>query len=139
MPDSDRLNHLRRQRALLQEHLAWLEAEITAETARGAAERPASKAPVAETASKTEAEDIARGGSLDPDREVRAATAAGSTSHAAAEDARDDNADQILEHYRSSPQNLQQDVRRGCLVYFIVALVLLAAGVVGLYYALRRH
>ena len=57
---AERLDHLRRQRALLLEHLAWLEAEIARESPSPTLPKPA-PAPVAaaaEPAIETSAGDI---------------------------------------------------------------------------------
>lgn len=45
--------------------------------------------------------------------------------------------DAILHQYQVEPTNVQRDVRRGCLLYFVIASVLLGAGVWLLYVALR--
>ena len=39
--------------------------------------------------------------------------------------AEDEDANAILEQYRSSPRSLQQEIRQGCFLYFFGALLLL--------------
>jgi hypothetical protein len=106
---SDRLTELQRQRALVQEQLAWFDREIARETGQGAptaaspssAERPADTAPVAETPII--------------DRE----------------------AEKILERYRHAGHPVKDEVKRGCLLYFFAAFALLALGLTAFWF-LRR-
>lgn len=114
---SDRLAELRRQRALVQTHLAWLDAEI----ARTAGTLP----PAAPASSASAAPAAAAGGALppvaateDPPRMVAAA-------------------DTILEEYRVPESTLKSDVRKGCFLYFIAAFAAVAAGVLVLYFLFR--
>lgn len=109
MPDTDRLAELRRQRARIEDHLAWLDREIAAEEkALGVTGAPA-EAP---RAAATTAEVSAAG-----------------TAH---------DTDAMLEEYRAPAEDLKKDVRNGCLFYFAAALVALAAIVAVLYYVARR-
>lgn len=57
---------------------------------------------------------------------------------APAADARADDADEILEQYRVAPAALQTDIRKGCLLYFIGALVFVGGVVAGLYLVFRK-
>lgn len=99
---SDRLDELNRQRALLQEHLLWLDREIERErggapaAAQADTRLPASRAPLPLTA------------------------AVGNTGEPIAEE--------ILDQFGSGPENLQADTRKGCLTLFFVALGLLFCG-----------
>jgi hypothetical protein len=107
----DRLQELLHQKALLNEQAAWLEREIIAERARiGAIPEPTSKAP----------------DESPPDEPLPDAPA----SPAAA----DANVNAILEQYRSNPRSLQQEVRRGCFLYFFGALALLGLVVAVIYF-----
>lgn len=109
---SDRLAELQRQRALVQEHLAWLDREIAA-TGKGL-ERPAPAAtPLTATA--------------------QPATPAAVATKPEPSEAK---IDELLAQYRSAPGAVRQDVRKGCLLYFALALVVLAASVAILYFAL---
>lgn len=107
---SDRLATLRRQRAFLQDHLAWIDAEIAAATGTPSTsvEPPAAAVP----------------------------SGAVSESTAPAEVSAD--ADAILAEYRGSPGAVEQDVRRGCFLYFAAGLVLLALGGLVVYLAFRH-
>lgn len=104
---SDRLSELRRQRALIEAHLAWLDREIAAASTAGASVPPTAgsakvAAPVPNRAPLSE-------------REMEA----------------------LLQPYRASPQSVRQDVRKGCLLYFFLGLLLLALGVTALAFLLR--
>jgi hypothetical protein len=108
---ADRLQELLHQKALLNEQAAWLEREIIVERARiGALPEPAPKAP----------------GESPPDEPLPDASASPS--------AVDANATAILEQYRSSSRSLQQEVRRGCFLYFFGALALLGLVVAVIYF-----
>jgi hypothetical protein len=48
-------------------------------------------------------------------------------------------ADAILEEYRVAPDTLKTDIRKGCLLYFIGALALVALGVSVLYFLISKH
>jgi len=132
---ADRLAELLRQRALLHEHLAWLDAEIAAASGPAAtasatappavAIRPATTAPrlpapVAPAAAAIPAPALAP--------PVGTAPTPGLTEA---------SAEAILSEYQVKPDNLRQDVRKGCLLYFAASFVLLGLGVLGLYFALR--
>jgi hypothetical protein len=128
---ADRLNELLRQRALLQQHVAWLDAEIAA------AADPSGAAPAATpvTAPSTPPSPPANAPLAGPDPAHRpsappppAAPAIGAVSP-----------DAILEEYRSAPGTLQQDVRKGCFLYFAAALALLGLGVTVLYFAISSR
>lgn len=106
----DRLAELVRQRALVQEHLGWLNREIAAaaETARvgppgesAATNPPAAAAPVAPAIPGFDADEIAA-------------------------------------RYQVSPVTVKNDVRKGCLLYFVAGLGLLVAATAGLYFLLRQ-
>ena len=115
---SDRLAELRRQRALVQTHLSWLDREIAAAAAN--ADSPADSSPRRETAPATVAPSSAAlvAGPVPP-----------STSAA----------DSILERYRTEPGTLQRDVRQGCFLYFAAACVLLGLGVLAMYFLISAR
>lgn len=109
---SDRLAELRRQRQLIQEHLAWLDHEIAA---AGAAPPEAAPEPAA-----------AANNAPAPKPPVESAAVAA-------------EADALLRQYSSSPESLQKDVRKGCFLYFALASVAVIALVTVLYFALSRR
>ncbi len=99
---SDRLDELRRQRALQREHLEWLEREIAA--LEGAAQpRPAE--PM-----------------LPPRLE-----------------AQDPDAEAILEEYRRPAASIERRTKAGCVIYFAIAMGILALLVTLLYLAERAR
>ena len=109
---SDRLAELQRQRALVQEHLAWLDREIAA------AGKPTDRSlPAAATTTAT-------------------TLPATPTAVAPKPTPSEVHVDELLAQYRSAPGAVRQDVRKGCLLYFALALVVLAASVAILYFAL---
>lgn len=110
---SDRLAELVRQRALVQEHLAWLNREIAA------AAEAARVVPPAENA-----------GAAPPDRPASAVSVAPAVAGL--------DADEIMARYQVSPVTVKNDVRKGCLLYFVAGLGLLAGVVVVLYVLLRQ-
>ncbi|HSI09570.1 MAG: hypothetical protein ACAH89_02020 [Rariglobus sp.] len=107
---SDRLRHLQRQRALLSEHLAWIDSEIARET----------PAPSAAPAATTPAESIAPSPSPAASPEVPA------------------EADALIEKYAAQERQNPDDLRRGCLYVFASAVILLAAGVTAVWLLFYR-
>jgi hypothetical protein len=116
---SDRLAELRRQRALVQTHLAWLDAEIAREAGPAPALPPATPATIpAAPPSVSDGALPALSATEEPPRMTPAA-------------------DTILEEYRVPESALKSDVRKGCFLYFAAALAAVAAGVVVLYLLFR--
>ncbi|PTY07335.1 hypothetical protein DB347_08520 [Opitutaceae bacterium EW11] len=107
----DRVDELLRQRRLIQEHLAWLDREIARETGK-----PAAVSPLTSIAHV-----------LSP---------AGAQSPAAVEPS---GSDPILAQYEQNPQNLQQDVRKGCLTAFAIGMALFLGSVGIAYFFYARH
>jgi hypothetical protein len=134
---SDRLRELLRQRALLQEHLTWLDREIAAESRPGPASPPpwAEMPPVPAVADLPTAPVVPAPMPHSPAAAVISIRPAPSTASVAAAA----NPDAILEEYRVAPAALQQDIRRGCFFYFAAALVVFALGVVVLYFLLSSR
>lgn len=124
----DRLAELLRQRALVQEHLAWLNQQIAdaAEAAKGkgagTAAPPRPSTPNATASAPPVSATAAPISSLAPHL-------SGSTTNALPADA-----EEILAKYRVEPTTVKQDVRKGCLLYFCAALLLIGAGLVGFYF-----
>jgi len=109
-PMSDRLTELQRQRALMQEHLDWLDQEIAAAGDRTTPARPAQ--PPAQT------------------KPVFTVTPPASGQ----------NAETILAQYQSDQQAMKKDVRKGCFLYFAGAFLMLVLAVWALYlYSRRLH
>jgi hypothetical protein len=128
MPDSPRLAELRRQRALIQQHLAWLEREIaSADTATAPAARSTASANVPPSASSNKP-------AAAPDTSAKCIDALSTALPVPAET----EAEAILDQYRTPTDALQHDVRTGCLLYFVGAFVLLAGVVAVLYFALKH-
>lgn len=134
----DRLQDLLRQRALVQEQLAWLDREIAAASGQSPSPTPASRlattassmprtAPLAPSYLAGQAAAIARHATASP----TAATAENPAVNTAAE--------AILEEYRIPVDSLRTDVRRGCFLYFFIALALVGAGVTALYFLISKR
>lgn len=116
MHEPDRLHELRRQRTLMQEHLAWLDREIAAEL--GQTEATERATPI--------------------DVPVLAPPVAGQIqARADSKTVMEQEAETAMAEYRIAPQDIQQDVRKGCLIYFAIGFLLFAAAVVGMYFALQ--
>ncbi len=113
---SDRLSELQRQRALALEQLVWLDREIARESGQAPAVPAPTAAPAAPAATPT----------VPARREMSAAAARA--------------ADEIIAQYQASPESTTKDVKRGCYIYFFVALgtVLLVVGTVYLFYLRRK-
>jgi hypothetical protein len=135
---SDRLRELLRQRALLQEHVEWLDREIAAVRSSASAGPESrveeSASPVAVTAATRFASVGAPAPTSDAET-AQGAFAEVSATPTAAIPPEVAAADAIIEEYRVPPETLRTDVRKGCLLYFFTALGLLALAVVALYFA----
>ncbi len=125
MPAPDRLSELLRQRALIQEQMAWIESEIAAASGQ---QRPIDPAEAPNLGSPAPAKPPAV--VPYPSTPTAAEPAAPAADGAAAEE--------IIDQYRVAPDTLKTDLRKGCLLYFIGALALVALGVVGLYFFFQR-
>ncbi len=112
---SDRLQDLQRQRALVQEQLAWLDREIAAIQKTKISVLPPEPAAIVIPATAPKSAPISFG-------DVAAAERA---------------AEEILAQYQQESQSLQKTVKRGCFLYFIAALGLLVLGVFALYLVKR--
>ena len=120
---SDRLKELQRQRALLQEHLAWLDHEIAGESGRADETKPVAAGPAGVTFSAPK-----------PQPAVPAFPSPESASAATAA------AEAIIEKYQRTTPSVQSEVKRGCFLYFFLALALVGAGVLALYlYTAHKH
>jgi len=134
---SDRLTELRRQRALVQEHLAWLDREIAEASGADSSAGPVFPPSSAASDVPPPAAAVVVAAALKARAAVPAVSATTPTpvpespAVAAAADA-------ILDEYRVAPDALKTDVKKGCFLYFALALVLVAAVVVAMYFALRH-
>lgn len=119
---ADRLAELHRQRALLQEHLAWLDREIVEAS-------PPTKPSGSGVALPTPAITSAA-----PERSARevAIPAPPPSGSGLAPDT-------ILDEFRVAPDTLRTDVRKGCILYFVGAFAVLALCIMVMYYALSRR
>lgn len=129
---SDRLQELLRQRALVEEHLAWLDGEIAAAGGESADKSEAPLWPAASPAKPASPNPAVSALTATPP-----AVALPSTPALPPEVAK--VADQIIEEYRVEPKALHTDVRKGCLLYFFAALGLVILGAVGFYFAYHHE
>lgn len=120
----DRLAELRRQRALVAQHLAWIDAELTAAGAGQTAAKAPATAPAPNETSAT----------VDPaplHAEVPAPVAEELDPAVVLANAR---ADEIIEKYRATEALDPAATKRGCLVLFGALFVLVGAAVLAIYY-----
>jgi hypothetical protein len=118
---SNRLTELQRQRALVQQHLAWIEREIATEAAQSGA--PVHLSPP----TPPEASPPAAG--VFHERPVALAAFGGAS-----------DADAIIAQYRNESSSVKEEVRRGCFLYFALAFLLAGIAVIALYlYTRSRH
>lgn len=137
---SDRLSELLRQRALLQEHLAWLDREIdgAARTSSNAALPRPIPTDVVSFPPTPELPHVSVA-AIPPAPSVPALTARLAVPASPAENVVVSGAEAILDRYRVEPRSVQQDVRKGCLLYFAAAFVLLGLGVTALYFLISSR
>ena len=100
---SDRLEAFQRQRALLREHIAWLDREIAALEGTAPPYAPAAPPPLAAANPLVETE-----------------------------------AEAILAEYRQPSVSIQKRAKLGCLIYFLIALAVMAAAVAVLFVMVKR-
>jgi hypothetical protein len=94
---SERSEELRRQRDLLREHLAWIEREISAEAARPAPDIERADAPPVLASAPFQALPVAS----------------------------DSDAERILAEFRRTSPAIQSQTKRGCILYFAIAVALI--------------
>lgn len=104
----DRLTDLQRQRTLIADHLAWLDRQIATESVHKTSPTPS--APAAQVAGPVLAPTPISAPLPSPS-----------------------DAEAILAQYQTHPASLREDVRKGCLLYLMLAFALVAAGVAMLY------
>lgn len=120
----DRLAELRRQRALVAQHLAWIDAELTA---AGAGQPPSSSAspgaaapaPAPVPATTTLAAEASPSPAVDLDPSLVLANT---------------RADEIIEKYRATEALDPRAAKRGCLVLFGAIFILGAVTLFAVYY-----
>jgi len=133
----DRLHELLRQRALLQEHLAWLDREIAAAGDAVLEAPPETGTPGILPVETTFVPAPA------PSMGILQGTAVSILSNAAvpAEPVAPlppevaQLADTIIDEYRVPPKTLHTDVKKGCFLYFFAALGLVILAAVAFYFA----
>ena len=121
----DRLNELLRQRALIQEHLSWLDRQIITESDG-----------ISPLASRSTTSGQSAAG-----KQLLVSTLLPFTPAGLPDPAQSNHeADAILADYKKDPQRQQTDVKRGCFLYFLGALAFVSL-VVFLFYFFysRRH
>lgn len=148
---SDRLPELLRQRALVQEHLAWLDREIAAASGAPLTPPPSalsdpSKLTLRQTPAPASAPlpaapsyVAAQAAAITQHAAASRAAAAASTAASAESPLVTATAESILDEYRVPPDTLKTDVRKGCFLYFFVALGAVAALVTVLYFVLHHE
>lgn len=127
---SDRLAELVRQRALVQEHLAWLNREIAA-AAEAAKPAPVPDGPTTAGSPASEA--------TTPSPSIPTATrpaGAAPVLPVAPPAAAAVDPDEIIARYQVAPTAMKQDLRKGCLLYFAGAFILLGLIITILYLTL---
>lgn len=112
---SERLRHLQRQQALLREHLAWIDAEIVRETTP--------VVPVIAAAPASTESLPAAPSAVAPPPATPPALA---------------DADALIERYAADERQNPDDIRRGCLVFFIGGLIVFAAIVAAIWLGYYR-
>ena len=135
----DRLTELVRQRALVSDHLAWLDREIERTTAEatipaaagGVMAAPTSATPLPQNPSPVSAVKPPAAATVVIPAQPGPPEIRGDAALATNED--------ILEQYRVSPTTVHQDVRKGCLLYFAAAFVVLGIVVAILYFTISNR
>lgn len=158
---SDRLAELRRQRALVEDHLAWLEREIAVAEKAGGVGLPTSPSPaitstpsgaLAQAAAPLRPAPASIAGNQPPASPLRPAEPPLVISTPAPQPTASSRLfprtiattqqpalpSASLGEYRVSPGAVKEDVRKGCLLYFAAAFVLLFIGVGILWMIFRR-
>jgi hypothetical protein len=123
----DRISELVRQRALVSEHLAWLDREIAK---AGAIVEPAASAratPATSGVSAASSEQLPEKPTLGV-----ASSSAATTPPAGIPS----ETELLLDQYRVTPAAVKEDVRKGCLLYFIGAFVILGIIIAVLYFTI---
>lgn len=128
----DRLSELARQRALVSEHLAWLDREIAEETVK----RLASGEAAPSSPSLTPAAPVVV---QPPPPPVSIPSTASVEPAAAGTPASAIEPDQLIEQYRVEPSTVKSDVRKGCLLYFVGAFAVLGIVIAILYFTIGSH
>ena len=127
---SERLDALLRQRALITQHLAWLDAEIARATdaptpprSLGDAQSPTDAVPVSET--EAPAASTPESPSSVPSGLPEAAPAALAEANA--------RADEIIAKYSATDRFDEQGAKRGCILLAVAVFLLGTAGLMTVY------
>jgi len=117
---TDRISELRRQRTLIAQHLAWIDAELTAAGAPRAGLTSASNpTSVVSPLDLSSAPPAIPPATTDPEPGVAMAHA---------------RADEIIEKYRATEALDPKATKRGCLVLFGALFALVGAALLAIYY-----
>jgi len=116
---SERLKELQRQRALALEQVAWFDREIARETNGSWEPTPVSAPPLS---------PLTKAATVVPFPPAQGGVPSASPIVA------DAAAEKILDRYRPEGQSIQNDVRRGCFLYFFTALAIVGLAVVAFYF-----
>jgi hypothetical protein len=139
---SQRLAELHRQRRLVEEHLAWLDREIAAELIAGAKRSPtalppaASDSALAATVSPATTTSASATGST-PGTSTTAAASAVAPSLGGSELSSSLPPEALIDEFRTTPDAVRDEVRKGCFLYLALAFGLLIAGIAVLYFLFR--
>ncbi|AHF89463.1 hypothetical protein OPIT5_03445 [Opitutaceae bacterium TAV5] len=106
----DRLQHLRRQKFLLEEHLAWLDREIAVAEGKDPADVPV--IAVHHTPSGTAHQPHETLGEPEPPGTAKAMA----------------RAEEIITQHKIAQASAPDDVRRGCLLLVVLGITVLAIG-----------
>ena len=130
----DRLAELVRQRALVLEHLDWLEREIaTAKSVAAPSAMASASSPPATTSPASESATSATTAAPGNTEGAESRSASLTTSLVAG---MPPEAEIILDQYRATSATVKQDVRKGCFLYFAAAFVVLGLVVAILYFTI---
>jgi hypothetical protein len=127
MSSPDHLATLLRQRALISQHLAWLDAEIAAHTPGSAATPPPPPTPA--SLAVAVATPASAASLTEP---IPAATAADTEFPDPLAEA-NSRADEIINRYRSAEALNPADTKRSCLLLMAAVLLFSTAIIIGVY------
>jgi hypothetical protein len=132
---TDRLAELVRQRALMQEHLEWLDRQIVEATRQTPTPADENQTPISVVSGA--ALSSRTGGTTPSSSTVAAAPASLSGVPVISRSTTEGGADEILEQFRVPPDAVRNDVRKGCFLYFGAAFLLLGVVIAVVYFVFR--
>jgi hypothetical protein len=139
---SQRLAELHRQRQLVEEHLAWLNREIAAELIGGAlkhepAPRLAEDLPPAAPSRSATTTTAASADGAKAETSTTGATSAATPPVPDSSLSASLPPEALIDEYRTPPDALRDEVRKGCFLYLALAFGVLAVGIAVLYILFR--